>query len=62
MNEGLLYIRPSYSHGYCYSHFYYYGETWTKPHRHCYGETSAKLHSSKLFITCLNKTLSIKNI
>ena len=49
-----LYLRPSYSHGPCYSHCYNY--------RHSYGETCAKPHSSKLFLTCLNKTLSIKKI
>ena len=42
MTEGLLYLRPIYSHGHCRSHCYNYGETWAKPHRHCYGETSAK--------------------
>ena len=31
-------------------------------YRHGYGETRLKPHSSKLFLTCLNKTLSINNI
>ena len=44
------------------SHCYNYGETCVMHHRHCYGETWAKPHSSKLFLTCLNITLSINNI
>ena len=56
----ILYLRPSYSHGHCYSHCYNYGETWAKPHKHSYGETCAKPHSSKLFLACLNKNLRKK--